>query len=499
LQLVALARLRQVRFVAFAHSPVDLDRALARATGRWADWRDRLRSAPDEETEDDPLAQFRAVTGQELFRELRDLPAHDPLREPLQRWVYRLAEQRINAEPLTRLERERRRIRQVPEAPGRGGVSLARMLEGALQDEPRRPLWLRMFLEHAAPVSAISIELWQRRREIARRMGLTGCGEIESSLRSQPTPGATAESAEARQAAGAAPSSLLTLPEALKSSSAASSSADANALARRISEQLRDRVQEVAAKTPADLIGSALGQDIRADWPARLSLQRLSDYFRDGDLLRSLDLRNAPLPPSLGAASFCRALGVLGGNWFEALAPRDQPFVVAHDPYGLQRHEASALFAMLPLNARFLRRHLEVPRDSLADVQRRLGQVWLLTLAQSALRLRLRTAALSGEQAFREEFSDLVNAELGVSVPTAVAGALFRLDIEDEQRLLGSLLAVEREREMIEAHDEDWFRNPRAIEQLRAEAQRPPRLYVTLERAETALLEVKRRLGRLLR
>jgi hypothetical protein len=37
----------------------------------------------------------------------------------LQRWVYRLAEQRINGETLTRLERERRRKREIPDAPGR--------------------------------------------------------------------------------------------------------------------------------------------------------------------------------------------------------------------------------------------------------------------------------------------------------------------------------------------------------------------------------------------
>src|SRR5690606_16449956 len=149
---------------------------------------------------------------------------------------------------------------------------------------------------------------------------------------------------------------------------------------RRVSAQLRDRMRELAPKTPAELLGNALGQDIRADWPARLSLQRLSDYFRNGDLLRSLELRSTPLPQALGAASFCRALGVLGAAWLEALAPQDQPFVVAHDPYGLQRHEAAASFALLPLNARFLTRHLEVPRSALPDVQRRLGQLWLVTL-----------------------------------------------------------------------------------------------------------------------
>jgi hypothetical protein len=489
LQLVASPALGQVRVVAFAHSPIDLDRALARAAGQWVDWRQRLRSAPpDDEADEGALEAFRGVTGLTLFRELRDLPAHDPLREPLQRWVYRLAEQRIDADALTRRERERRRPRQVPEAPGRAAVSLARMLAGALEDEPRRSIWLRLFLEHAAPVSEIGIELWQRRREVARRMGLSSPGEIESPLRALPAPAPPA-------ADGASP--LLAAPAA--PAPARDGSAEAAALARRVSERLRDRVRELGAKDAAELVGSALGQDIRADWPARLSLQRLSDYFRDGELLRSLALRSVPLPAPLGAASFCRALGALGAAWFEALAPGDQPFVVAHDPYGLERHQAAALFALLPLNARFLTRHLEVPRSALPDVQRRLGQLWLVSLAQAALRVRLRAPALSSERAFREAYSELVNAELGISLSPAVAGALFQLDIEDEQRLLGGLLAAERERELIETHDEDWFRNPRAIEQLRAEAHRPPRPYVTPERAEVALEAAMRRLASVLR
>lgn len=493
LQLVAFPGVRQVRGVAFAHSPIDLDRALAQAAGQWVGWRARLRSEPpDEETEDGALEPFRGVTGLTLFHELRDLPLHDPLREPLQRWVYRLAEQRINADALLRRERERRRPRLVPDAPGRAAVSLAHMLEGALQDPGRRPLWLRLFLEHSAPVSAIGIELWQRRSEVARRMKLIGPGEIESSLRKPAIP--------ADAGAAAATPSLIALPAAVvPSAPARDGSADSAALASRLSEQLRDRVRELGAKSAAELLGSAMGQDIRAEWPARLSLQRLSDYFRDSDLLRSLELRNVPLPAPLGASSFCRALGALGGAWLEALAPGDQPFVVAHDPYGLARHEAAGLFALLPTNARFLGHHLQVPRAALADVQRRLGQLWLVTLAQAALRLRLRAAALSGERAFRETFSELVNAELGVSLAPAAAGVLFRLDIEDEQRLLGSLLAAERERELIEAHDEDWFRNPRAIEQLRAEANRPPQPFITPERAEVALQATTRRLASLLR
>jgi hypothetical protein len=495
LELVAASAPRQVRCVAFQHSPVELDRTLARAAGQWAGWRLRLRTeaAKDEPSDDDVLDHFRPVTGQALFEELKQLHEQDPLREPLQRWVYRLAEQRINTDTLTRLERERRRIRQIPDAPGRAGVSIARMLAGCLEDGPRSELWMRLFLEQAPAVSAIGVELWQRRREIARRMGLGSPAQIESSIELSPA----APAALTPGALGPAPPSAATLPSATAPASAPLDAAVE--LARRLSEALRERFHELGLRSPAALIGCALGRDVGGNWPGRLSPQRLSDFFRDGDLLRSLDLRLGSMPNALGAASFCRALGAFGAAWFEALAPADQPFVVAHDPYGCQRHEAAALFALLPLNAQFLMRHLDVPRTALLDVQRQLAQLWLIELGQAAFRLRLRPLALASERTFRETFSELANRDLAVSLPPAVAGALFALDVEDEQRLLGQLLAVERARELTQVHDEDWFRNPRALEQLRAEAHRPPAVRVELRRVEAALDETTRRLDKLLR
>jgi hypothetical protein len=486
--------------VTFQHSPIDLDRALARAAGQWAGWRSRLRQepGPEEDSDDDVLEQFRPLTGLSMFEELRQLPPHDPLREPLQRWVYRLAEQRINADTLTRLERERRRKREIPEAPGRASVSIARLLAGCLEDAPRRELWMQLFLEQAPRLSAITVELWQRRREIARRMGLATPAAMESALLPPTVPAVLPDAPPGAAPSGAA--SPGTVSAGTAPASTPSTAPDPAAeIARRLADALRERFSELGQRSPAALIDVALGRDVRGNWPGRLSAQRLADYFRPGDLLRSLDLRLEPLPSALGAASFCRALSVLGAAWLEALAPRDQPFVVAHDPYGAKRHEAAALFALLPLNAQFLSRYLEVPRNALPDVQRRLAQLWLVDLGQAAFRLRLRSYALGSERSFREAFSELAHRDLQLSLPPALAGALFQLDIEDEQRLLGRLLAAQRERELIDVHDEDWFRNPRAIEQLRAEAHRPPAAQVEPARVESALREVTSRLERLLR
>lgn len=431
--------------VDFEFNPIEVDRQLARAHASWLAV--ELRSAPAETPGgEQPLAAYRSVTGLTLFRRVGELPESDALRQPLRRWVYRLAEQRINQGALNALAQERQREHRHPDVPGRVPVSFAGALTRALGDAPRRELWARLLVLHAPEISARAVDLWQRRRELARRMGLGSPSDIES-----PLPGGV------------------------------------DAIAERLAAGTRERVHELGLRSLANFFEAAIGADAPGQWPARLSPQRVLEYFRDGDLLRSLELQAARLPSSLGAASTCRALGVLGSAWFEALAPSDQPFVIAHDAYGLGRHEARSLFAWLPLNARFARRHLDVSGHALPDFQRRMARIWLLDLALAAFRVRLRRHALTSEAAFREAFAELSSADLACALPAGATGALFPLGIEDEQALLGQLLATERALALVETHDEDWFRNPRALEQLRAEARLPPRVLADPDRVERAL------------
>jgi hypothetical protein len=443
--------------VDFEFNPIELDRVLRRAHQSWLGHALRDRTLDDDDSDDHPLSAYRSVTGLDLFRRIGEMPASDPLKEPLRRWVYRLAEQRINQETSNAIARERAKPHRAPDAPARRAVSFEHMLTQALGDAPRREPWTRLLLQHAPPISERSVELWQRRREIARRMGLAHPGEIEAPL------------------------------------------PDAASIAEAVANATRERVRELGLGSLAGFFEAAIGADVPGAWPARLTPARMLDYFRDSDLLRSLELRVAPLPASLGAASFCRALGQLGGAWFEALAPHDQPFVVAHDPYGLGRHEAAALFSLLPLNARFARRYLDLSPHALPDVQRRLAQLWLLDLATAALRVRLRKPALESERAFREAFAELAHADLGLSLPPQTAGALMALGVEDEQALVGRLAALTRAEQLVEAHDEDWFRNPRAVEQLRAEAHLPPVVQADPERTQRSLALTQKRLEQLLR
>ncbi len=437
--------------------PVEIDRQLSRAHRAWLSHKLSAWQPDEDQREEHPLGPHRSITGFEAFRYVGELPEADPLRGPLRRWIYRLSEQRINQPALAALARERHLEHRHPDVPGRQAASFAGMLTQALGDPPRREPWARLLAGHAPQISPREVDLWQRRSEVARRMGLTGPGDIESAL------------------------------------------PNASAVADELSAATGERMRELAPGSLAGFFERAIGADVPGDWPARLTPQRVLDFFREGDLLRSLSIEAAPLPSAFGASSFCRALGLLGGAWYEALAPRDQPFVIAHDAYGLGRHTAASLFAQLPLNARFARRHLDISALALPEAQRRLAQLWLVDLALAAFRVRLRAPALAGERTFREAFAELARKDLDLSLSPNAAGALFPLGIEDEQALLGKLLAVTRIESLIEAHDEDWFRNPRAIEQMRAEARLPPVTTADPEAVARALAHTKKLLDRWLR
>jgi hypothetical protein len=165
-----------------------------------------------------------------------------------------------------------------------------------------------------------------------------------------------------------------------------------------------------------------------------------------------------------------------------ANAPRDQPFAIAHDAYGLERLRHGALFATLPLNAAFLTRRLGATRELARRAIRAAASTLLFETRFAALRVLLGRAALSGSRALRDAYSEGTYRCLGSELPATAAGALIRLRLDDPQRFAGQLLALETANRLREVHDEDWFRNPRAIDQLRSEASLPPRLEV--ERAE---------------
>jgi hypothetical protein len=75
---------------------------------------------------------------------------------------------------------------------------------------------------------------------------------------------------------------------------------------------------------------------------------------------------------------------------------------------------------------------------------------------------------------FRETFEARVAEAFHLNVPPFAAGTLWTPRADTEQRFAGLLLAARDALRLRDAHDEDWYRNPRASEELRDDARRSP-------------------------
>lgn len=409
--------------------PLRLSREIGEVAARVRRYRRRL--VEGSATHDDPFFVGRLVAGKSAFTAMQSLGRDDPLRRPLERWIYRLAEQRINRGAIVEVVRERHHVEHVVTEPERMKVTLSSIVERALAEPVRRAAWLSSYVRAAEPLGSAVASLWERRAEVASRMGVGNPDSIES-----PNAGVVA----------AAEQWLV---------------------------RTADRFFDVC-DTPSRFWDIALAAGATEGWPRHIVPRLVSDLFRETDLLRGLELDPGPLPGAVAPASFPRALARIGAAWVDATAPSDQPFVVAHDPYGLRRRTMGALFGALPAARAFAARALGLDASRIAAHRRALFGAILTESRAAALRVLLRRSALEGRSTFRESFEGRVAETFCLSMPPYAAGSLWRPRIDTAQRFAGILLASEEARRLRDAHDEDWYRNPRAVEELRDEARRSP-------------------------
>jgi len=375
----------------------------------------------------------------------------DPIAPALVRHLYWLELMR------RALPREGERVRRYRverhalDRPLSGHFTWRELLGHALRDAARRPELLDVLLQRGDALRDAGSRLFELRAELPQ-FGGRSRAELELP---HPTPGDAAQSW-------------------LASSADASSSLELRSL--------------------ADVLGHGLATEAADGWPRQLSLRSLHDLLGSADWLSGLRVNVGDLPAALSAASFLRGLLRLGAAWHDALAADSLPFSLAHDPFGLRRAEHGALFASVAASPAFLRRQLSLGKERANVHARALSRSLLLQSRLLALRVLTRDAALSGPGALREAFSEHAAGALGFEVPPNAAGLLFRPRLGDAQRFAGLLLAAERSRRLAEEHDEDWFRNPRAIEQLRAEARTPPEATYSTEAAEVGARALVREL-----
>lgn len=406
-------------------SPFELDRELARVAPRARAAYRMLRSGREvtltvPDVLRDPETLERVATDQS-----------DPIAQPLLRYLYWL-------ELMQRaLPREGERVRRYRaeyhalDRPLSGHFSWRELLGHALRDSARRPALLDVLLDHGDELRDAGTRLFEVRAELP-----SFGGRSRESLE--------LPHAEITRYAG----QFLTLSD--------------------------DAQQSLEARSLADIFERALAPEAADGWPRQLSLRNLNDMLGSSDWLSGLRLEPGELPAPISAASFVRGWLRLGAAWFEALAPASQPFSIAHDPFGLACKQHGALFASLATSPSFLRRQLGLGKERALGHARALSRSALLFARSLALRVLTAEPALAGSGALREAFSEHATKALGFEPPPRAAGILYRPRLGDAQRLAGTLLAASQASQLVDEYDEDWYRNPRAIEQLRAEASAPP-------------------------
>jgi hypothetical protein len=405
-------------------SPFELDRELARIAPRARAAYRALRSGREvtltiPEVLRDPETIERVATDES-----------DPIAPPLLRWLYWLELMHRALPRVGERVRRYRAERHPLDKPLSGYFTWRELLGHALKDAARRPALLDVMLERGHALRDAGSRLYELRAELPRF-----AGKERSHLEQADLPIAEA--------------------------------------ARTFLESSADAAQSLELGSLSDVLARGLATSAADGWPRQLSPRTLNELLGSRDWFSGLRPDLGELPAPLSAASFTRGFLHLGAAWAESLAPASQPFCIARDPFGLARAQSGALFAGLTTSPPFLRRQLGLGKERVVGHARALSQSALLFARQLCLRVLLAAPALAGPRALTEAFLELGTETFGFEPPPSAAGLLFRPRLGDAQRLAGVLLAAEQITRLVDEHDDDWYRNPRAIEQLRAEARMP--------------------------
>ena len=417
-----------------------LDKDVARAVKS-------LRAARLSRNEDlDPFAGTRHVAGKSTFVALEDRPwsiAEAPHAAALRRWVYALTIERLAHET----ELARSEVTEDEKAPVVGPkprtISFREAIRGVVFSAKRNEAqsYLRTAGELASQVAPLNDEVASLRREAAHRLGQDDAPLFETGV---------------KQAA------LTTFADDFFRKT--------DALATDILRAARKKNDDVVPLA-ADWFFLAEGRDAREGWPSHLTRRWLEEFAPP--LVRGLNLDVAELPKAVGASSFARALAEYGRAVRRAGPSPSLPFALAQDPFAIDSERYAFVFAALIAAPAFHRVILgNVAR--VAAQQARVGAIVLLFTARLAavqwLRAHPGTTGDSDELGHR-----LLDAPPPGDLFTAwPSGRSRRGEAPNEaSRLVALGTSTAFVSGLIERHDEDWFKNPRGLAELRARAAAP--------------------------
>lgn len=368
----------------------------------------------------------------ETWHWLRELRAKDPLAPALEAWLLRLREQAAFSGRRAELTRAQREVPRAITEPERTLLPLAQLLRLSLARPRERAAYLRSYFAAAATseVGELVRRLWEERQVFAESLGvsLDSCEVASTAL----APAARSFVADSRAA-----------------------------------------FETLDIHGPSELVTTLLAEPAAEGWPARLSPRSVLDLIGDATWTHGLRVRPFALPEARSASSFLLGLAQAGRAIGDAANAQRSPFVLGTDVFDLRRNTVGALLAMLPLSAAFATRRLGLAPNRVHDQQRALARAALADTRVAAFRVALRELLCGSASRLQSELPELSQSMLGFELPYALCGVFIRVRPRDSQRFGGTLLAAQRYERLVQIHDEDWFRNPRAIAELRAELDEP--------------------------
>jgi hypothetical protein len=398
-----------------------LDRDVASAARALARWRGAEHVDPDE----DPIAPFRHVAGQSMYEALgaeRVALHEEHLRAALRRWVRVLLHARVGL-PLERELRVRQsaKVGELTLEPPRL-VSWREAWRGlvASRASAERSAWLAALAQCAPPVAEVERERAARRIEVDARLA-----------------------------------AAVDVAPALESAERFLDASD---------DLYRDVARPLAkeARTGADVLPLALAHAAVEGWPARLGPRWVHEVSGPFAFARA-ELGRLPAP--MGASSFARALGAFGRALRVAAVAPSLPFALRVDPLGGEENHWAWVFAAIPTQRVFHVRALGLTARVSAAQARAMSIAALVTSRIEAARLLLLHGA---------PFEETTARALGRPLPGAIAGAWPTWNDDAVSRWTGLVGVPARLRELVDRFDEDWFRNPRAADHLRARFSASP-------------------------
>lgn len=427
----------------------DLDRTVREASARLARARRALLWRPwDEEFQQNPLSPLRSVLGKDTLREVEAAP--DPLLVPaLRAHLAKLILARVLWDDEVRVVRawsdrsarlgEGVRLPPLPKELSHELLDLPLLAPRALlaavladPDDARRRGLAEAVARAARDHLRDPTRRWADRRAAAAAQLGVPLDEIDL-----PAPPAAIESAAADLLAGTAP------------------------VAERFAPWDRG-------------LSAAMARDATRGWPAHLGPRWVLSVFAGTELGGGDSIERADLPPVLGATSFARGLAAFGEAFGEAAGPASVPFALARPAVDLRPMRIGALFALVAGDEVFARRTLGDGQGAARDHARAFARAFCAHGRLAAAAARTRASFFPPRADLDDRFCEETARAWGEPLPPELAGVIPRISEGSSARFAAALLAALDRARMIERFDEDWYKNPRSTEALRALASEPP-------------------------